>query len=190
MCTGHLSVLLIALPPPPRTWLANIKHLMGFPGNSAGKKIQLQCRRPGFHPWVGKIPWRRAWQPTPVFLPGESSRTEEPGGLQSIGSKRVRHDWATKHSTQAFNKLMNLLNLSLFYCFRNNSQVLWKPDSILSLWELNVLTLGYLGPTNATMPGATEENNLWHSLGRTKRKGDTAGPPSHKVWRCTLYILN
>ena len=26
----------------------------------------------GFHPWVGKIPWRRAWQPTPVFLPGES----------------------------------------------------------------------------------------------------------------------
>ena len=29
-------------------------------------------REPGFDPWVGKIPWRRAWQPTPVFLPGES----------------------------------------------------------------------------------------------------------------------
>ena len=28
--------------------------------------------RPGFDPWDGKIPWRRAWQPTPVFLPGES----------------------------------------------------------------------------------------------------------------------
>ena len=28
-------------------------------------------RRPGFHPWVGKLPWRWAWQPTPVFLPGE-----------------------------------------------------------------------------------------------------------------------
>ena len=27
---------------------------------------------PGFDPWVGKIPWRRAWQPTPVLLPGES----------------------------------------------------------------------------------------------------------------------
>ena len=36
------------------------------------KGICLQCRRRGFHPWVGKIPWRRAWQPTPVFLPGES----------------------------------------------------------------------------------------------------------------------
>ena len=32
----------------------------------------LQCRRPGFYFWVRKIPWRRKWQPTPVFLPGES----------------------------------------------------------------------------------------------------------------------
>ena len=63
------------------------------------KKIHLQCRRPGFDPWVGKIPWRRAWQPTPVFLPGESPWTEEPGGLQSMGSQRVRNDWVTKHST-------------------------------------------------------------------------------------------
>ena len=37
--------------------------------------------------------------PIPVFLPRESLRTEEPGGLQSIGSQRVRHDRATKHST-------------------------------------------------------------------------------------------
>ena len=45
-----------------------------------------------FNPWVGKIPWRMAGQPTPVFLPGESPWTEEPGGLQSMGSQRVRHD--------------------------------------------------------------------------------------------------
>ena len=38
----------------------------GFSGGSP------QCGRPGFDPWVGKIPWRRKWQPTPVFLPGES----------------------------------------------------------------------------------------------------------------------
>ena len=43
------------------------------------KKICLQCGRLGFDPWVEKIPWRRAWQPTPVFFPGESSWTEEPG---------------------------------------------------------------------------------------------------------------
>ena len=44
---------------------------MGFPGGSDGR-VHLQCRRPGFDPWVGRISWRRARQPTPVFLPGES----------------------------------------------------------------------------------------------------------------------
>jgi len=42
--------------------------------------------------WVGKILWRRAWQTTPVFLPGESPRTEEPGGLQFMGSQRIGHN--------------------------------------------------------------------------------------------------
>ena len=35
------------------------------------KIIQLPCRKLGFDPWVGKIPWRRKWLPIPVFLPGE-----------------------------------------------------------------------------------------------------------------------
>ena len=60
----------------------------------------LAMQETGFNPWVGKIPWRRAWQPTPVFWPGESPWTEEPGGLQSMSSKRVGHDWTTQHSTQ------------------------------------------------------------------------------------------
>ena len=55
-----------------------------------------------------KIPWRRAWQPTPVFLPGESSWTEEPGGLQSMGSQRVGHDWATKQTHTCSVKLLCL----------------------------------------------------------------------------------
>ena len=37
------------------------------------------------YPWVGKIPSRRAWQPTPVFLPEESPGMEEPDGIQSMG---------------------------------------------------------------------------------------------------------
>jgi len=35
-------------------------------------RICLQCKKPGFSSCTGKIPWRREWQPTPVFLPGES----------------------------------------------------------------------------------------------------------------------
>jgi len=48
--------------------------------------------RRGFDPWVGKIHWRRIWEPTSVFLPGESQGQREPGKLQSIGLQRVRHD--------------------------------------------------------------------------------------------------
>ena len=46
----------------------------GFPG-TRGKELTCQCRRRNRHrfdPWFGKFPWRRAWQPTPVFFPGES----------------------------------------------------------------------------------------------------------------------
>jgi len=43
----------------------------GFPGGSDGR-VCLQCRRPEFDPWVRKIPWRKKWQPTPVFLSGKS----------------------------------------------------------------------------------------------------------------------
>ena len=48
--------------------------------------------RPGFNPWVRKVPWRRAWQPIPVFWSGESPKTEEPGGLQSMGLQRVGYN--------------------------------------------------------------------------------------------------
>ena len=37
----------------------------------SGKEF-CQCRRRGFDPWVGKIPWRKKWQPMPVLLPGKS----------------------------------------------------------------------------------------------------------------------
>ena len=53
-----------------------VLSFMGFPGGSSGKEPTCQCwrhKRSGFDPWVGKVPWRRAWQPTLVFLSGESS---------------------------------------------------------------------------------------------------------------------
>ena len=46
--------------------------IMGLPRWLSGKESPCQCRRPRLGPWVGKIPWRRKWQPTPVFLPGKS----------------------------------------------------------------------------------------------------------------------
>ena len=55
-----------------------------------GKNICLQCRRPRFNPWVRKIPWKREWLPTPVFLPGEFHGKKNlvgysPWGLKELG---------------------------------------------------------------------------------------------------------
>ena len=67
--------------------------------------------------WVGKIPWRKALQHTPVFLPGESSWTEEPVGLQSMGSQTVRHDWAAKHTAIMLPWIWMYISLSSCFQF-------------------------------------------------------------------------
>ena len=57
---------------------------------TSGLQIHLQCRRHrrcGFSSWVGKIPWRRAWQPTPVFLPGGSHGQRSLAGCSPWGYK-------------------------------------------------------------------------------------------------------
>ena len=58
-------------------------------------------KRCGFNPWIVKICWRRARQPSPGFLPGEFPWTEELGGPLSMGSPRVRHDWSNLACTHA-----------------------------------------------------------------------------------------
>ena len=74
--------------------IALVQMSGSFPGSTSDKEPACQCRRHKrfrFNSWVRMIPWRRAWQPTAVFLPGESPWTEEPGGLQSTESQRAGH---------------------------------------------------------------------------------------------------
>ena len=71
--------------------------LFGLPGWLSGKEPACQCRKFGFDPWVRKIPWRRKWQPTPVFLLGEFHGQRNLVGYSPQGLQSVRHDWA-KHS--------------------------------------------------------------------------------------------
>ena len=90
--------------------------VLGFHSDSVVKKkiICLQFRshrRCRFDPWVKKIPWRRAWQPT-LYSCLENSWTEEPGGLQSIGSQRVGHDQS--NSTQK-SFISSFFKESLYY---------------------------------------------------------------------------
>ena len=65
------------------------KH--GLPRRRSDEESTYQwkrCKRYGFNPWIRKIPWRRTWQLTPIFLPGKFHE-QEPGGLQSMGSWRI-----------------------------------------------------------------------------------------------------
>ena len=66
----------------------------------SGKETACQCRRfkrRGFDPWVGKIPWRRAWQPTSASLPGESHGQRSLGGYSPRGHKELDTTEATEH---------------------------------------------------------------------------------------------
>ena len=60
---------------------------MGFPGGSDGKESACSEGDPSFDPWVGKIPWRRKWQPTPVFLPEKSHGQRSLAGYSSWDHK-------------------------------------------------------------------------------------------------------
>ena len=65
----------------------------------SGKESACQCRRPGFNPWVSKIPWRRKWQPTPVFLPRESY-----GQRSLVGYSLDCKEWdMTEHAHSEWN---------------------------------------------------------------------------------------
>ena len=65
---------------------------MGFRGGTSGGEPACQCRRHkrcGFNSWVGKIPWRKVWKPTPVFLPGEFHGHRSLAGYSSCGCKEL-----------------------------------------------------------------------------------------------------
>ena len=70
--------------------LAYFSKMVHFPGGASGKEPTCQCRRHTRYrlaPWVGNIPWRRKWQPTSVFLPGESHIQRTPAGYSPWGHK-------------------------------------------------------------------------------------------------------
>ena len=82
---------------------------LGFLGNSAGKIIHLHCAIPGFNPWVGKIPWRREWLPTPVLWPGEFHGLYSPWGRKEL-DKTERLSLSRKNSTPKFHYKCHILN--------------------------------------------------------------------------------
>ena len=79
-------------------FIVEIYVFVGFP--LVMKNMSCQCRtceRRGFDPWVGKIPWQRTWQPTPVFLPRESHGQRSLMGYSPQGHKELDTTKANQH---------------------------------------------------------------------------------------------
>ena len=85
-----------------------LRGLDGVVGKESARQCR-RCKRCGYSPWVREILWRRKWQPTPIFLPGESHGQRSLVGYSPWGC-RVRHNWsnlACTH-TQGSRNRMNL----------------------------------------------------------------------------------
>ena len=126
------------------------------------------CRRSGFDPWVGKIPWRRAWQPTPVFLPGEALGQRSLAGYSPWGHKES--DTTEQLSTHTCSRqdihlvtpttdLATLLKINS--TARSMKSSLWQEGQI----DL-IFTLGLNSPsTKCLMDPNIQSINIYISMG-------------------------
>ena len=74
-------------------------YKLGLPWWLSQERIHLQCRRPGFNPWVRNIPWRRKWLPAQVVFPRESHGQKSLLGYSSQGCKVLNMtEWLSMHT--------------------------------------------------------------------------------------------
>ena len=89
--------------------------IWGFPGGFSGEEPARQCRRPkrpGFNPWVGKIPWRREWLPTPIVLPGESHGQSN---LVGCGPQGCKESDVTEAAQPTYtNRVLHFIDIAEF----------------------------------------------------------------------------
>ena len=130
-----------------------IFHCVGFLGGTNGKEPACQCRRYkrwGFDPWVRKIPWRRAWQPIPVFLPGESYGQRSLAGGNPWGCKESDTTKQLTHThtimfkegketiSKELNKRMRIMSQQIE---NNNKEIEIIKTHQIEIWGWKVLTL-------------------------------------------------
>ena len=100
--------------------------LHGLPRWRSGKEFAWQCRRHKrcrFNSWDGKIPWRRGWQLTPLFLPRESHRQRSLVGYSPWGLTWLS-DWVTKQCI-CFNVALSIRPSPLPHCHRDQARLCW-----------------------------------------------------------------
>ena len=144
-----------------------------FPGGTSSKEPACQCRnhkRHRFKPWVKKSPWRRAWQPTLVFLPGESHGQRRLVGYCPQGHKESNTTEATQRIRTSFG-YTDLVVTDVCFPPRMLSHLLMSDDresrASISLFLRTSDSILFLGIEGHTFPGAKGERTiccqLWHS---------------------------
>ena len=108
---------------------------MGFPRGSEGKSICPQYGRPGFNPWVRKIPLEKEMATHSSTLAWKIPWTKEPGRLQSMGSQRDGHDWTTSLYLTS-DIIFNFCDLYALIWYM--SRLLYQPHKVV--WELTEIT--------------------------------------------------
>ena len=121
----------------------------------SGKEPACQCRRHGFDPWVGTIPWRRKWQPAPLFLPEKLHGQSSVASYSPLGRKPVRYDWARADThTHPHTHTHSCLKV-VFY-------QRWDNPAILKLVDLALEKLcNQLFEENITLKGKRTWCSLW-----------------------------
>ena len=145
----------------------------GFPWWLRWQRICLQCKRSGFHSSVRKIPWRREWLPTPIFLPGEFHEQRSLAGPPSPGDRRVGHDWGTLtfKDTQMISKHMKRCSTSLIIQF----------SSAQSLSRVRL----FATPWTTARQASLSITNSWSSL----RSIESVMPSNHLILCRPLLLL-
>ena len=123
------------------------------------QRILLQCRRPRFNLWVRKIPWRRKWLPTWVFLPGKSI---DRGAWRARVHRaaKVEYDWVTDtHSVYTFVKLYHTLKVvsEYFFTITVSNFTKWNSDFLCSSslhWVYNQIAFFF--------PSCSWLNSIYH----------------------------
>ena len=126
----------------------SVHQFFGLPRWLSGKESTCQCgrcKRSGFDLWVGKIPWRRKCQPTPVFLPAESLGQRSLAGYSSWLSCKdmscTGHDWVTKQalifipSYHFFHLWVSNVTKCLLCQASTERRMLLLPRDIRTCWE-------------------------------------------------------
>ena len=142
------------------TW--KYSSILSFPGGSGIKESACQCRRRrrhGFDPWVRKVPRRRKWQPTPVFLPGESHGQRSLVGYSPCGYKELNmFEWLSMHSQVFLHCYITIWHLLYALWALGVSLIAQLVKNLPAMREIWVQFLGWEEPLEKGK--ATHSSNL------------------------------